>query len=152
MVCSTSLAIAIGLLGASIAVMFNTKACALKSDFAQSLNPQQLQTYESIIQHRMNLYIIGLILGLILGFIYLSTVSETAHAQMVIGTFGIIVLGVQYMYYTLAPKNEWMLDNITTPEQAKKWLDIYQYMCKLWHLGFVMGILGALTACYAYVK
>ena len=144
--------IGIALFGASIAVMFNTKGCALKSEFAKTLTPEQLDVYESIIQHRMELYFQGLVLGLVAGFIYINNMDTESYRPMHLGTFAILVLGTQYMYYMIAPKNEWMLDHITTSDQATKWLDIYQYMSKMWHLGFAMAILGAVVGCHAYLR
>jgi hypothetical protein len=152
MVCSTSLVIGLALFGASVSVMLSTRSAALKSEFAESLTPDQLEIYESIIEHRLALYFQGLVLGIITALIYMNSIDVESYRPMHLGTFAILVLGVQYLYYMIAPKNEWMLDHISTPEQARKWLDIYQYMSKMWHLGFLMAVLGAVVGCHAYLR
>ena len=151
MVCTTSLVLSLALLGASIATTFNTKGMALKSEFAKTLTKEQMDIYESIIEHRMALYYQGLIVGLVFGAVYISG-SEKKEIASKVAMFALIVLGVQYMYYMIAPKGQWMLDHITTQEQASKWLDIYQYMSKMWHMGFLMALLGSTLGCYAYLK
>lgn len=149
---------AMGLVGASIAVSMSTRSMALKSEFAATLNEEQLKIYESIINHRLNLYMQGFVLGILVGVLYLAAMSSVAGGaaskptSMVVGTFTLIVLGVQYLFYIMMPKPQWMLDFVTTPEQTQKWLQIYRYMSMRWHAGLVMGILGAMAGCYGCLK
>ena len=56
--------------------------------------------------------------------------------------FTVIVLGVNYLYYILKPKKDYMVPHLTTKPQREAWLAIYkemQYRCKM---GFVLGIVA----------
>jgi hypothetical protein len=50
---------------------------------------------------------------------------------------------VQYFYYILYPKSDWILLHLNTDEQKKKWLDIYRVMQRSCHEGVALGIAGA---------
>ncbi len=152
MVCSTALTLAMGLVGASLATTFSTRALALKSEFAASLSEDQLKIYREIVNRRMSLYLQGFVIGILAGVMYLSTLKDVRPTPMVLGTFTVIVLGSQYLYYILMPKSKWMLDNVSTPEQAQKWLAIYRYMSMRWHMGLLLGLLGAVAGCYGCLK
>lgn len=179
MVCSTSLALALGLMGASIATTMSARSFALQSKFAQSLDPEQLEIYRSIINHRLTLYLQGFVIGLLSGVLYVSVVGSAKPSAMVMGTFTLIVLGVQYMYYVLMPKPKWMLDHLQPSAAAKEplyssqdgvcavtaerllkgvqdqttaWLDVYRYMSMRWHAGLALGVLGSLAGCYGCLK
>ena len=146
---------AMGLVGASMATTLSTRSMALKSEFAATLNEEQLAIYGEIINHRLTLYMQGFVLGIMAGVLYLAAMSSTAPARpssMVLGTFTLIVLGTQYLFYMLMPKPQWMLDVVTTPEQTQKWLEVYRYMSLRWHAGLVMGLLGAVAGCYGCLK
>ena len=145
---------ALALLGGSIACSFSAKAMALKSKFNESLNEDQRIAYQSVIEHRMALYLQGLCLGMVAGMVYLGLLDEQKRVATAntIGMFTLIVLGVQYMYYSLMPKPMWMLDIVTTPEQTKLWLEVYRHMSMRWHLGIAMGLLGSIVGCYGCLK
>jgi hypothetical protein len=152
MVCSTSLTLALGLLGASLATTFSTRSMALQSEFAASLNDDQLKVYREVVNRRMSLYLQGFVIGILAGVLYLATVPSVKPTPMVLGTFTLIVLGAQYMFYMMIPKGKWMLDFVTTPEQTQKWLSIYRYMSMRWHAGLLFGVLGAMAGCYGCLK
>ena len=48
---------------------------------------------------------------------------------------------IHYMYYTLSPKSDYMLNHLTTSKQNKAWLEMYKHMKFKYHSGFLFGIL-----------
>ena len=88
-------------------------------------------------KERLNIYIQGMLLGLVFGFLYLHAVGEKDISRACM--FAVIVLGTNYFYYILKPKSDYMVKHLETKEQRLAWLDIYkemQFRCKM---GFVIG-------------
>jgi heme/copper-type cytochrome/quinol oxidase subunit 4 len=114
--------------------------------FLSLLNQEQQEIYKNITQERMNIYLQGFVLGIILGIIYLKTTKDKKAPTYCI--FVAIVLGVTYIHYTLMPKSTYMLEHIETAEQAKAWLEIYRMMKKRCHMGMVLGVVALPFICY----
>ena len=143
MVCFTTCAIATGFIGSSIALMASTRKHLLASDLVNSLDETQKVIYYSIVEERFRAYIIGAIIGIILSVIYIYYAKQTdASAQTVICSVIVIVGISQYLYYTLVPKSQWMLNHLNDKEQVDRWLEMYKYMSYRCHMGFALGLVG----------
>jgi hypothetical protein len=143
MVCYLSLTIASGFIMASLFTMLQTKKEMLVSDFMRTLTPDQQNIYRKIVQERFDIYMMGQILGLIAGcvYLYLAQKRKIPCIQSV-GTFLLIVTTIQYFFYTLYPKSAMMTEYLTSPESMKEWTKIYKYMQRQYHMGFLVGIVG----------
>jgi len=139
-VCNLACLIATGLFSSKVYLMVNYKKNTLLNQFNSILSNVQKTRYEKIMKDRLDIYISGMVYGLLLGLIYLNIVKKktTGRACM----FTVIVLGVNYLYYILKPKKDYMVPHLTTKPQREAWLAIYkemQYRCKM---GFVLGIVA----------
>ncbi len=144
--CQVGCMIAVALFAGQLYVMFNYNKHKLLDRFDALLNQEQKARYKNIIDERMKLYVHGMILGVVLGFLYLGMVPSQTLGRACI--FTMIVLGINNMYYILMPKSDYMVPHLTTKEQRVAWLHIYremQYRCKM---GFVLGLLGYLILGY----
>ena len=131
-------AIAFALLGSMIYMLLNVDKNDKIMYFLSILKPEQQEIYKNITKERMNIYLQGFVLGIILGVIYLKmTHSKKAPIYCI---FVAIVLGTTYVHYTLMPKSTYMLEHIETAEQAQAWLEIYRKMKKNCHLGMILGL------------
>ena len=65
---------------------------------------------------------------------------------------GAITLTVNYFYYMLAPKSDWMILHIDGDAQKKAWLHIYKKMQYNYHLGALLGLVGALFVGNVFCK
>ena len=137
--------IAFALLGSMVYMLFNTDKNSTTMYFLSLLTPDQQELYRNITQERMNIYLQGFVLGIILGIIYLKTTQENKGPSYCI--FVSIVLGVSYIHYTLMPKSTYMLDHIETAEQAQAWLQIYRKMKRTFHMGLVLGVVALPFIC-----
>mgnify|MGYP001370774544 CR=1 FL=1 len=138
--------IAFALLGSMVFMLFNTDKNDTIMYFLSLLNQEQQEIYKNITQERMNIYLQGFVLGIILGIIYLKTTKDRKAPTYCI--FVAIVLGVTYIHYTLMPKSTYMLEHIETAEQAQAWLQIYRKMKKNCHMGMVLGVVALPFICY----
>ena len=109
--------------------------------------PENLQEiYEQITNERTTIYYKGYILGFILSIFIILLNVYLEHKMLSTTSMICIVLATSfitnYLYYTLSPKKNWMLDNIVTPDQTKAWLQMYRGMQVYYHTGLVLGIIA----------
>lgn len=133
--CGLAIALILGTLFVNIYSHYNNEVV---KKYRSLLTPEQDNIYKEIVNERLRIYMTGQLLGLLLGLLYLFTSKQNFSVCM----FLFIVMLTQYFYYTLTPKQKWMLDYLTTPEQVSAWLDVYKQMMKLYHLGVLFGIIG----------
>lgn len=152
MVCYLSCTIASGFIFASLFTMFATKKTMLANDLRSILTPEQDEMYKSIVEERTRLYLHGLVIGLLLGIIYLYLSRKDKNLTQRLCVFTLIAMGAQYFYYTMIPKKRWMLDYLDTKEANQKWLEMYKYMKYQYHLGFLFGIVGYTILAYGLCR
>lgn len=130
----------------------------LKSQTVQNYQaqlPGKLQgVYQEIVKERTQIYYTGYALGVLLAgciiFYNTSIRKERASALSMVSTVVASAFIVNYFYYMLSPKTHWMLDNITTPEQNKAWLEMYRNMQVFYHSGMVLGMVALGTFTFAF--
>ena len=128
------------LLGSMIMTMIVSKKSKNFKNFMDVLDENQRHIYKSIIKERMNIYIQGLVIGVILAI--LVTYSVKFQKPTRICLFITIALGFNFFYYSLYPKSTYMLNHLNSPEQNKAWLSIYKEMKMRCKIGLLLGALG----------
>jgi Sec-independent protein secretion pathway component TatC len=146
--CFPICAVAAGLIGSQIPFFYRTQQELIMHEFNETLSPEQKAIYQNIVQERFRLFAIGSLIGLTLGLAYLWYAMRTKqHTGMRICVAFSILIGAPYLYYNLAPKSDWMLLHLDNDEQIAAWLDVYRYMKRKCHLGFLLGVVGYLLLC-----
>ena len=110
-----------------------------KDDFLLTLNESQKIKYKEIIQERLKIYIFGMIIGLILGFIYIYIYSED---KFKVCKFVAIVLVTKLTFYYFYPKSDFMLYHLTETNQVKAWTDVYRNYKNAWRNSLIIAILS----------
>ena len=134
--CDLSCLLAAAMFGSMLYIMFDQNKSQLVQNFKNTLNEEQNSVYQKVIKERMTIYVQGLLLGLVLGFCFLSMVKRTNVTGCL---FAVIVLGANYLYYSLTPKSQYMVSLLTTDEQRVAWLGVYKEMKYRCLLGFMLG-------------
>jgi uncharacterized protein YacL len=122
--------------------------------YKDTLSSDLRNRYEKISQERMYISMSGYGLGCILSLCIIFYNSKIKHQKM--STFSLVCLVMatcfltNYFYYMLAPKSDWMLNHITSPEETKAWLQMYRAMQFNYHMGFVLGIIGVGIFAFAF--
>jgi hypothetical protein len=142
----TICSVAVVFLLSSIFMMF-LKDEKLFTNFMNTLNDDQKNIYFKIIKERTMLYVGGMILGLLLGFIYLSMNKKTG---LNICAFITIIFITQIVFYKVYPKSTYMLYHLDRSEQVSAWTDIYTYMKKIYMLSFFMAIVSYVLIGYSF--
>lgn len=144
--------VASAFIGASLYTTLTCDKCKPHKDYRDSLGPAQKKIYLEIVENRKNLYIQGLIFGLLVAFIYLWYTKNTVNPLPNSCLFSTIVLCSQYFYYTLMKKNKYMLNYLTNKDQIDGWLDVYKTMQNKYHIGMMLGIIGYILLGYGIAK
>lgn len=131
----------LALLGGSFATLTVTEE--QHSALRKVLSDDLAQKYEVIVTERRNHYIFGLILGFMLSFVITNNIRGLNYFTRLM-LFFTITLTTGLVFYMLMPKSDFMLNHLKTPEQNKKWLEVYQTMKMRYLLGFLLGALAAI--------
>jgi uncharacterized protein YacL len=139
--CYLSSFLALGLIGGSISTLSVNKQ---QHDILRNVFSHRLDLkYEMISLERRNHYLIGLGIGLILSTIIVNSVGiENYYTRVTL--FLTITLGSAVLFYMSMPKSDYMLNHLKTPEENRKWLQVYNTMKNRYYLGFLLGILAAI--------
>lgn len=102
------------------------------------LNNEQKRKYNKIIKERSSINLNGYLVGTVISFLLFKNSNNMKNKNCVIIATAAFI---HYMFYTLSPKSDYMLNHLTTPEQNKAWLEMYKHMKFKYHSGFLFGIL-----------
>ena len=117
------------------------------SNFMKLLNQSQKKMYSKIIYERMSIYVMGMILGLVLGiYYYLNNKTDEYRLCKFLCIIYIVKLGFYYFY----PKSPLMLYSLTNQKQVSAWADIYSEMKRRWILSLFIGFIGYLILSRAF--
>ena len=154
MVCGTTCLLGAAFVGSMVFCMSMTKNAKVFKDFEGLLEPNQLLAYKNVANERLNIYLQGFFIGLVLAVLALNFLRQVKKVSLgnKVCLFIVIALGFNYLYYTLSRKSRYMLESLNTPEQVKAWLEIYKHMKNRVHMGVVLGLVGYLILAYGMCK
>ena len=140
MVCIDICFISSILLGNMILSMFVTSKDKIFLDFQNKLDSSQKKIYKKIVHERLKIYLIGYILGLICGSLYIYNSNSKKSKKLCI--FITITIIIKLSYYKISPKSTYMVEHLKNKEQNKAWINIYKHMSRKWIFGTIIGLLG----------
>ena len=129
------------LLFSSIIMHFFVK----KNTLIDTLSPDLESKYDSIIKERLQIYTMGIVLGIILGLIYLYMYSGGIRNMCM---FIVIVMSVKLTFYYFYPKSDYMLYHLQTKEQVKAWTDVYKNYKNAWKYSLIVSFIGYILISY----
>lgn len=146
MVCTVSCIVAGAFIFASFFLSMRVDKHALKDPLFQKLSEKNQQRYLSITKERRNIYFKGFGLGFIISLcsliymVYIQNKKLRSITKMCLVVA--ISFTVNYFFYILSPKSDYMVLHLNTPNERMAWLNIYKTMQFNYHLGFVLGLIG----------
>lgn len=114
----------------------------LQSNLMKQLNNKEKQYYKEVIQNRRNIYFQGLFFGLLLSFLFIFY-NKLKDKTIILFTSLSITFFINYFYYILYPKKQYLLTILNTNKENKAWLDVYKNMQFRYHFGFLFGLVFA---------
>lgn len=153
MVCAISCAVAFIFIVANIyCCVFSHRSGGVIQEFVAKLSPENQRRYADITRERQGIYFMGLLLGFILSMILLVCCRKyflgngrgggNAGALCMVAA---VAFSVNYFYYILSPKSDWMVLHLKSGEETKAWLTVYRTMQYNYHIGFVLGIIAVVA-------
>lgn len=154
MLCGITCSIGLMFLIANLYVTFTADKTKQKQDFYNTLSEDKIEKYEAIINERRTIYLKGYGLGLILAFISLYIYqtfgwNDKRKGLNKVCFIGGITLLVNYFYYMLSPKTDYMILHLNEENQRKQWLNINKTMQFKYHIGLLLGIVASMVLAYA---
>jgi hypothetical protein len=135
-----------GLLGMAMlgATFFTMTACKEQhNELTKILSPEVNDIFINIVNERRDLYIQGIIIGIIVSYFLLQQFPIIKQFHKI--AFAVAITGVvAALYYSLMPKTDYMLNHLKTPEEIKAWLEVYKTMKYKYFIGGVFGLLAAI--------
>lgn len=145
MLCGTSCFAAVVFLIANLYVTFTADKTSGKDALYNTLDKNDIVRYEAIVKERRNIYLQGYGLGILIALVLLSLMDRRKMGKMALVCFaGGITLTVNYLYYMLKPKSDYMVLHLNKEDQRQAWLNINRHMQVKYHLGLALGILAAM--------
>ena len=146
MVCSTSCIVAGAFIISSIFVCLRVDKNTLKDPLFNLLSNENKQRYIQIADERKNIYLKGFGLGFIASIIALFLLNNNKMFKVTKLVNICFVLAtsftVNYFFYILHPKSDYMVLHLKNTEEKQAWLNIYKTMQFNYHLGFALGLVG----------
>jgi hypothetical protein len=117
--------------------------------------PTDLQLlYDKIAQERMTIslygYFYGFLLSLFLIYYNVKLKKEKMNTWAMVCLVMATCFIVNYFYYILSPKSDYILNHTNNSEQVKAWLQMYREMQYNYHMGIVLGIVGVGIMTFAF--
>tara|TARA_B100001057_G_C22314999_1_gene743543 strand:- start:165 stop:605 length:441 start_codon:yes stop_codon:yes gene_type:complete len=109
-----------------------------------NLDPQQLETYNEIVQMRLNIFFIALASSVLISGIVISQLNTDKKNKLCI--FVVLSIIIINVVYIAIPKKKWIIKDIDlTPEQRETWIEIYKEMR-------LKKLVGLIVGCILYFK
>lgn len=145
MLCGVSCFAGVVFLIANLYVTFTVDKTADKDALYNTLDKEEIVRYEDIVKERRNIYFQGYGLGILIALVLLSLMDRRKMGKIAMACFaGGVTLTVNYLYYMLRPKSDYMILHLNKEDQRQAWLNIYRTMQVKYHLGLALGILAAM--------
>lgn len=150
MTCNTSCILAVGLIFASLFTIFTPEKITLQRNFMALLSEEQKAKYIEIKKERLHIYLMGFVIGILLAFAIVLYLKKSLFTNVCL--VGAIVFIFNYFFYVLYPKSSYMITELDDREDREAWLEMYKHLSMMYHVGFVVGVLGAMLLCYGIYK
>ena len=150
MACNTSCVIAIGLIVAMLFTMISPNKFSLMDKYESLLSEKQLEKYHTIRKERLKICIMGFVLGIVIAFGVVMYMKKSLFTNVCL--VGAIVFVVNYFFYVFYPKSSYMITDLDEREDREAWLAVYKHMTLVYHLGFVLGVVGAMVLYYGIYR
>ena len=145
--CFVAAILAVALLGATFFTMSMSKEQT--EILRRVLSPEKAQMYEKLAKERANIYMTGLMIGVVLALIALYYARPTNMFHRVMMSLAIVMVSSVF-YYTLTPKSDYMIRHLSSEKENRAWLEVYRGMKTNYVWGFVIGSAVAVPLAYSY--
>jgi hypothetical protein len=117
--------------------------------------PDDIKTaYNNIVEERQRIFFTGYLIGFVVSlFAIIFSVNVMKRNMPVSGMVCLAVVlstVVNYFYYILSPKSNYMVNLLKTDKQREDWTIVYKSMQNYYHGSFVLGAIAVGVFAYAF--
>ena len=150
MVCGISCAIAFIFIVANVYCCTLGNKTAVIQEFVSKLSPEKQRRYAVITRERQWIYFMGLFLGFVLSMVLLACcrkyfLGANGSRGGLLCMVAAVAFSVNYFYYILSPKSDWMVLHLNSGQETQAWLKVYRTMQYNYHVGLVLGIIAVVA-------
>ena len=154
MVCSLSLSISIMFIIGMVYMNYISNSNDVIKKYRSELSSELQEVYDKISKERAKIYFEGYGIGFIFSLIfilynYTIKKDKLKIPYLILSSISICFI-VNYFYYKIYPKSDWMLNHVKTPEESKAWLNLYKELQKNYHIGLLYGLIAIIILAFAF--
>jgi len=114
--------------------------------------PTEVKTeYERIVAERQQIYFTGYLIGVVVSVLTIIFVLKRRMPVSAMVCLTVVISTViNYFYYILSPKSNYMVDLLKTDQQRQEWLKVYKTMQYYYHFSYVLGAVAVGVFAYAF--
>lgn len=153
MICKLSVMISLIFIVGYIVHAFTVDKYGITQRFRNSLDETQKKIYDKIVKERkwlsVNGYLVGLGVSLVL--LVLNYMNKKVKGiASVVSIAAATTFVIQYFFYILSPKSDWMVLHLNEEKQRSEWIKVYREMQLGFHGGIFIGIIGVAILAHAF--
>ena len=148
--CFIAFVIVVAMVIMNVMVMNDAFIQSYKNQLPEDIKKQ----YDNIVAERSRIFFTGYLIGFVLSvFVIIFNINVLKQKMPVAAMVCLAVVVstvVNYFYYILSPKSNYMVDLLKTEKQRQDWLQIYKSMQYYYHGSFVLGAVAVGVFAYAF--
>ena len=127
-------------------MLFNMDKRKIIKEYLNILSVEQKKKYYKISQERRNIYFKGFIFSFIISLLILFRVKNNIKNKNKLLCMVVSISSfINYFYYIIHPKSDYMIIHLENKKERLAWLNIYKHMQKYYHLSLIIGLLFSIT-------
>ena len=148
--CFIAFVIVVAMVIMNVMVMNDPFIQSYKNQLPEDIKKQ----YDNIVAERSSIFFTGYLIGFVLSvFVIIFNINVLKQKMPVAAMVCLAVVVstvVNYFYYILSPKSNYMVVLLKTEKQRQDWLQIYKSMQYYYHGSFVLGAVAVGVFAYAF--
>jgi uncharacterized protein YacL len=154
MPCGITCVLAIVIIISKIVMSFSVANDPQIKQYEKQFTPELQAVYKRIAKERLSIYVQGYTLGMVLSVLFILYNTQIAKNPMSVTSMVCLAITisffVNYFYYSLSPKTDWVLNHISGEKDVKAWLGMYRTMQWHYHSAFMVGLVGVGVLAFAF--
>ena len=161
MICATQCGLASILIFSKLFTLFTCNKSEAYLKLRSVLNTEQNRILDKVANERLNIYLRGQLLGILIGGVllyhgYLHRNDATSVTRFFnLCGFILVINLVVYLNYHFTPKSDYLLLYLNGPTQNKAWIEMYEHMkqchIRAFFYGFIAYAILGYVAIYKFL-
>ena len=149
--CTVTCFFALVIIVSMVIMTFMVSNDSFIKSYSDNLPTDIKKEYDRIVAERQQIYFTGYLIGFVVSIFVIMFLSKNKLPVSAMVCLTVVVSTVvNYFYYILSPKSNYMVDLLTTDKQRKDWLQIYKSMQYYYHFSYFLGAIGVGVFAYAF--